>query len=73
MIIVQVLFIYLGFVIVSVVDKYFYYGILWNVLSSGNLIVTGIACIWVSLVVPGVRLLRVLVRGRALKLPSTKK
>jgi hypothetical protein len=55
------------------VDKNFYYGILWNALASGNLIVTGIACVWMSLTIPALRVLKNLMKGRGLKMRNSKK
>jgi len=72
-VVVQLVLIYLGFIVVSVVDKYYYYGILWNALAAGNVVVTGIACVWICLTLPLLRLIRNLMRTRNLRLRATKK
>ena len=69
----QLLLAYLGFIAVSVIDKYFYYGILWNALSAGNLVVTAIGCVWVCLTLPALRVLRQLMKTRNLKLKTGKR
>lgn len=53
----QLALIYLSFLIVSLTDTYHYKGILWNALSSGNIFLTVIASVWVSLSLPALRLL----------------
>lgn len=63
---VQLLTLYIGFIIVSVTDTYGYYGILWNALV-GKVFLTAIICIWICLTLPAIRLLLQLMKGKRLK------
>lgn len=69
----QVILIYIGFIIVSMVDRYFYQGILWSALSAGNISVTIIACVWICLTVPALRILFSIIKSRGLKSKENKK
>jgi hypothetical protein len=69
----QVVLIYIGFIIVSLMDKYYYKGVLWSALAAGNITVTAIACIWICLTVPAVRLLFTIMKSRGLRSKEAKK
>jgi hypothetical protein len=55
-IIVQIIILYGGFILVSLLDTYDYYGILWSALI-GKSFITGVCCIWIGLTLPAIRLL----------------
>ena len=63
----QILLAYFGFIIVSVVDKYHYKGIFWGALRGGNIWMSIICCVWISLTLPGIRWLWNVLRHRGLK------
>ena len=63
---VQLLTLYIGFIILSVTDTYGYYGILWNALV-GKVFLTAIILIWICLTLPAIRLLLQLMKGKKLK------
>ena len=69
----QVLLIYLGFILVSVVDKYHYKGIMWGALKSGNIWMTVIANVWICLTIPAIRWLWNVLKYKALRNVDSKK
>jgi hypothetical protein len=69
----QVLLIYIGFVIVSAIDKYHYKGILWSALKAGNIWATIIGLVWITLTLPAVRWLWNALRNRRLRTDNVKK
>jgi hypothetical protein len=65
-ILVQILVLYVGFIIVSASDTYGYYGILWNALS-GKVFLTAVTSIWICLTLPAIRMVLHLMKGKKLK------
>jgi hypothetical protein len=53
---VQILVLYGGFILVSLLDTFGYYGILWSALV-GKSFITAVCCIWIGLTLPAIRLL----------------
>jgi hypothetical protein len=51
----QILLTYLGFIIVSAIDKYHYKGIFWGALKGGGVWMSIICSVWISLTIPAVR------------------
>ena len=69
----QIVFIYLCFILISVIDKYHFKAILWNILTAGNLLITIIICIWLCLTIPAIRLLWSLVKDRRFRWDKPRK
>lgn len=63
---VQILVIYLGFIIVSATDTYGFKAILWNSMN-GKKFITAVMCIWICLTLPAIRMLLHLMRNKSLK------
>ena len=63
----QIVMTYVGFVIVSVLDTYHYKGILWAALKAGNVWVTIVALVWISLTFPAIRWLWSMLRHKGLR------
>lgn len=69
----QVFAIYLGFIVVSLMDRYHYRGVVWGVLAAGNIWVTFLGCLWICLTVPATRWLWNVLRHKKLKSTDPKK
>jgi len=69
----QILIIYIAFIVVSVLDKYHYRGIAWNVLNAGNVWVTFLGCLWICLTVPAGRWLWNVLRSKKLRTGHSRK
>jgi hypothetical protein len=69
----QILAIYIGFLVVSILDKYHYRGIVWNALLAGNIWVTFLGCLWICLTIPAVRWLWNVLKNRKLRSAESKK
>lgn len=52
----QIFILYGGFILVSLLDTFDYYGILWSALV-GKSFITAVCCIWIGLTLPAIRLL----------------
>lgn len=63
---VQIVIIYLGFIIVSATDTYGFKSVLWNSLN-GKKFITAVICIWICLTLPAIRMLLHLLRNKGLK------
>lgn len=63
---VQILVLYIGFMIVSVSDTYEYYGILWSAMV-GKIFMTALICIWICVSLPAIRMLLHLIKSKKVK------
>ena len=61
----QLLFTYIGLIIISVSDTLYYKGVLWS--FKGKAFMAAIGCTWVCLTVPALRSLLLMMKKRNLK------